>query len=189
MSEIVIRELGPDVEEDYLGFFGQDAFSDNPDWSSCYCMFHHFLGSQEEWRRRTGEQNRVEKSGLIRSGEAHGLLAYLDGRPAGWCHAAPRAALPILDREYPVPDRAAVGAIVCFVVAPPFRRQGIATRLLDGACDLFRRWGLAYAEAYPRTEARSDAESYHGPMEMYELAGFAPAGEKGGVVIMRKALA
>ena len=124
-------------------------------------------------------------------GEAHGYLAYLDGAPVGWCHAASRATLPGLDR---IPDfrcdsdPSTVGAIVCFNVAPQYRRQGIASKLLDAACDGFRAQGLAIAEAYPAKDARGDARSYHGPLEMYLRAGFTALREDDDFVVVRKAL-
>ncbi len=64
-------------------------------------------------------------------------------------------------------DLERVGAIVCFVVAQPHRRQGIARRLLDAACEGFRRQGLAVAEAYPRKGSTSDAVNYKGPSQLH----------------------
>ncbi|MGH2631874.1 MAG: GNAT family N-acetyltransferase [Tepidiformaceae bacterium] len=41
-----------------------------------------------------------------------------------------------------------VKAVVCFVVAKPFRGRGIATRLLSAACDGFRARGVHTVEAW-----------------------------------------
>jgi len=64
-----------------------------------------------------------------------------------------------------------VGTAICFVIAPPYRRHGIARRLLDAACEGFAAQGLAYAEGFPVKEPQSDAQAYHGPPSLYQAAG------------------
>ncbi len=187
---VEVVPLTPDRADDFLAFFDNHAFSDNPGWASCYCLFYNFAGSAEAWEPRTNEQNRRDKEADIRSGRARGYLAYVDGAPAAWCNATPRTALPGLDRvpAFRTEDPERVGAIVCFNVSPRHRRQGIASKLLDAACDGFRARGLAFAEAYPAKEARGDARSYHGPLEMYFRAGFTTLRDEGHFVVVRKAL-
>lgn len=186
---IEIRALKPELSGDFLRFFDRDAFMDNPDWSGCYCLFYQFTG--DDWDAATPEQNRTAKDALIQRGEAHGYLAYLDGAPVAWCHAAPRTTLPGLDR---VPefrcddDPSRVGAIVCFNVAAPYRGQGLARQLLEAACDGLRADGFAVAEAYPAKRALSDARDYHGRLDMYLHAGFTLHRESEHFAIVRKAL-
>lgn len=190
ISTPVIRALTPDLLADYLRFFDRDAFADNPAWASCYCRYYHFPGPEDEWRHCSAAENRAAVSELIRAGKAHGYLAYVDDQPAGWCHAAPRTELPHFDRfaQFRTEDPERVGAIVCFVIAPPYRRHGLARRLLDAACEGFRRRGLAFAEAYPAQEPESEAAAYHGPLPMYRAAGFSPYRELDRYVIVRKPL-
>ena len=185
-----IRPLSADLLEDYLSFFDHDAFCDNPDWAACYCYFFHVTCHDAAWEARTSEQNRAAISALITSGHAHGYLAYHDGKPVGWCHAAPRLEIPYLQviPELHVEDADRVGSIVCFVIAAPFRRQGVASRLLEAACDGFRQQGLAFAEAYPRLDTHADDENYPGPLGLYEAVGFEPFRQLEGVLIMRKPL-
>jgi len=76
--ELEIKPLEPDLLDDFLYYFDNIGFADNPDWSVCYCHFYHFAGSIKEWEKRTGEENRNASIGLIRSGKMHGFLAYLD---------------------------------------------------------------------------------------------------------------
>ena len=135
-------------------FFDRDAFADNPDWSDCYCQFFH-VDDDAVWQARTGEQNRAAAIDLIEARRMHGYLAYLDGRPVGWCHAAPRSELPRIanDPELARGDGAGVGSIVCFLISATARRQGVATALLDAACAGFRHLGFTVAEAYPSTVA------------------------------------
>jgi len=190
MSKPVIRELIPELLDDYLKFFDYDAFADNPAWAGCYCMYFHFSGTDEEWEARTASENRAAISDLIRNGQAHGLLAYVGGKPVGWCKAAPRSALPKLNlyKDLQVDDADRVGSIVCFVIAKPYRGRGIARRLLDVACDVLARRGLAFAEAYPRKQAELEADNYPGPLKMYLAAGFTVFREVDKRVIVRKPL-
>lgn len=85
-------------------------------------------------------------------------------------------------------DPQAVGSIVCFVVARPQRGQGIATRLLDAACEGLHKDGVRVVEAYPRMEAETDAGNYHGPLSMYLESGFVKYRETDEVVVVRKSL-
>jgi ribosomal protein S18 acetylase RimI-like enzyme len=187
---VSVRALAPGDHDEYLRFFDRDAFMDNPMWASCYCLFHEFAGSVEEWTRSSGAENRAAKSALLRAGRSEGYLATAGGRTVGWCHAAPRTMLPMLrhDPEIAVDDAERVGSIACFVVAAPFRGQGVAKRLLDAACDGLRARGLAIAEGYPRTRVGSDADAYHGPLELYQGAGFEIFREGKRVIVVRKAL-
>jgi ribosomal protein S18 acetylase RimI-like enzyme len=189
-GDVEIRPLGPDRLGDLLRFFDREGFRANPFWASCYCMEAHFTGSPEEWTRRTAELNRTEKSELIRNGQAHGYLAYAGGQPIGWCHAAPRLSLAGLmqEREFHVDDPEGVGSIYCFVIAPPYRRQGVAGRLLDAACEGFRTQALTVAEAYPPREVKSDAGGYQDTLAMYLAAGFYPHRESERQIIVRKHL-
>jgi GNAT superfamily N-acetyltransferase len=189
-ADLEIRPLGPERLDEFLQFFDREGFRDNPFWASCYCMEAHFTGTPEEWNRRTAEQNRRNKSELIRSGQAHGYLAYAGSQPIGWCHAAPRLSLAgvMADTELHVEDAERVGSVYCFVIAPPYRRQGVAARLLDAACEGFRREGLTTAEAYPPRETRSDAGGYHGTLTMYLAAGFRIFREGKQQLIVRKQL-
>ena len=90
-------------------------------------------------------------------------------------------------------DRLAeVGAIVCFVVAPDQRRQGIATQLLEAAVDHLRSRGMKTAEAYPRAgdvqPSRWVWSQYVGPLSMYQKAGFEIAETHDDFCIVRKKL-
>jgi GNAT superfamily N-acetyltransferase len=187
-----IRPLTPALADDYLRFFDRDGFTDNPIWATCYCMFGHCTAA--EWDttpERTARQNRADKAALIRRGEAHGHLAYDAGRVIGWCHSAARTSLPVLAtrEQFAIDeDPSPIGSIFCFVIAPPYRRQGVARRLLDAACDGLRAQGLTVAEAYPHAGASSDAFAYHGPLSMYLDAGFAVHREGGRNTIVRKRL-
>jgi GNAT superfamily N-acetyltransferase len=190
VSQIDVRPLTPERLEDYLHFFDRVAFADNPAWASCYCMCHVGDWADGEWEGRGAPENRADIYRMIECGGVRGYLAYADGEPAGWVNAAPRSFFPgyQASEPYRVDDAEQVGSIVCFVIAPHYRRHGIARRLLDAALDGFRGQGLTVAEAYPAREASSDGEAYHGPLEMYEAAGFRPFRELERQTMMRKDL-
>jgi ribosomal protein S18 acetylase RimI-like enzyme len=193
---IDIRRLGPDTVDDLLAFF-EGAFADNPWWSGCYCAFYHTPGQEWDSGPEAKERNREFKRQHILAGRSQGYLAYVDGmeKPVGWLNAAPR-------ESYENPRGLAkardgtpgVGALMCFVVAPGYRGRGVAAALLEAACEGFRRDGLRYAEGYARVgEKREDWETfetmnYHGPLPMYEKAGFTKVGEIAGYAVMRKSL-
>jgi GNAT superfamily N-acetyltransferase len=188
-EQIIIRELTPSRLEDYLAFFDQDAFADNPDWAPCYCFFYLADNREKPWDQRSAAENRTDVSRLIAAGRLHGYLAYLEGKPVGWCHAAPKAAFPGLrdeGRQEDSPEQ--LGAIVCFVIAKPYRRLGVARRLLDAACQGFARQGMKVIEAYPRIGVLDDAPNYHGPLQMYLEAGFEPYRDFGNYMIVRKTM-
>lgn len=191
MPEIVVRRLSPSLLDDWLDYFDHDAFADNADWSGCYCQWFHVDRDAEDWESRTAEQNRAASTALIKAGALQGYLAYVDGRPGGWCQAAPRLSIPNIagDENLAVDDASEVGSIVCFNVAHAFRRQGVAAKLLDAACGGFLEEGLRTAEAYPSLTATGDAANYHGPLALYLRAGFRPYRELESLVIVRRALA
>ena len=88
--QIEVRELKPELLQDYLRFFDQ-AFSDFPHWAGCDCGFYETPGDDWDPTERAGPQHRTARAGQISSGKASGLLAYIDGNPVGWCNAQPRA--------------------------------------------------------------------------------------------------
>jgi GNAT superfamily N-acetyltransferase len=184
-ADLEMRPLTPDLEPDFLAFFEGEAFADNPAWAECYCLFYQYAGP--DWGAATAAQNRTEKSRLIRNRDAHGILAFAGGMPVGWCHVAPRTSLPAF-AEMPGAATELVASIVCFVVPPMYRRQGLARRLLDAAIDHARELGLTTVEAYPARHAASDARAYHGPLRLFLDAGFVETGERGPDIVVRKAI-
>jgi GNAT superfamily N-acetyltransferase len=179
--EIVVRELKPDLLDDYLQFFDKDAFADFPHWSGCYCGFYDTLGNDWDPTAKAGPAHRAARAERIGSGKSHGMLAYADGKVVGWCNAQARASFPNM-RRYSVvidnPDEA-VGSVMCFLVAPSYRGKGVCTSLLSAACDMFSREKLEVAEGYPTTNPVKGSweipwaeENYKGPLSMYLKASF-----------------
>jgi GNAT superfamily N-acetyltransferase len=184
MSDVTVRPVSPDQHDAVMHYFDMVAYADNPNWSKCYCAERLV----ENYESRTKEQNRAFRSQLIQSAKANGLVAYRFGRVVGWCHAAPKTELLHIEGT----SDPAVGAIVCFVVAPDQRRQGVATALLEAAVEHLRKRGMRAAEAYPwlgEIEAPRWAQSmYVGPLSMYVKAGFAIEEQHEDFAVVRKAL-
>jgi ribosomal protein S18 acetylase RimI-like enzyme len=184
VSDITVRPISPDQHDAVLHYFDMVAYADNPNWSRCFCMERLV----DDYESRTKQQNRESRSELIRSAKANGLVAYRLGRVVGWCHAAPKSELVNVEGE----KDPKVGAIVCFVVAPDQRRQGVATTLLDAALDHLRRRGMTAAEAYPILGAPDPARwaqiNYVGPLSMYVKAGFEVAEKHEDYAVVRMPL-
>jgi GNAT superfamily N-acetyltransferase len=189
-ENLVVKELGASLLADYLAFFDtiyeSDPwlnFRDNPYWSGCYCGFFDDPRPEQELGALGAPERKKMRSERILSNRATGFLAYIDGKVVGWCNAGPRTSyvsLQHLSKAVEDPTES-VGSILCFVVASRYRRSGIATRLLESACALFKRSGLQYAEGYPRTKPANvdnpynipEAHlNYYGPLQMYLKAGF-----------------
>jgi GNAT superfamily N-acetyltransferase len=86
-----------------------------------------------------------------------GLVAYLDGEPAGWCAVEPRVEYEGLLRNNRVPwegrdeDKgdATVWAITCLFTRAGFRKRGISHALARAAVGFARDRGARALEAYP----------------------------------------
>ncbi len=170
-SPIEIQRLAPDRLQDFLHFFDGEAFADNPKWGMCFCQFLYVDHAKVNWAARTVQENRAAACERICTQRMQGYMAYRDGKPVGWCNAAPRTMMDAFADE-PDPDAARIGQITCFVVAKPHRRSGVATALLQAACAGLAEQGLHIAEALPMAEAASDAQNHFGPLSMYLAAGF-----------------
>ena len=184
MTEVSVRPISPDQHDAVLHYFDMVAYADNPNWSRCFCMERLV----DDYDSRTKQQNRESRSELIRSAKANGLVAYRLGRVVGWCHAAPKNELVNVEGE----KDPKVGAIVCFVVAPDQRRQGVATTLLAAALEHLRKRGMTAAEAYPFLgeidPARWAQSNYVGPLSLYVKAGFEVAEKHDDYAVVRMPL-
>lgn len=188
--EINVKPLNPKLIEDFLNFFDNVAFTDNPEWSGCYCQFYHFPGNIKEWGDTTKEQNRSASEKLILKEKMKGFLAFVNDQPVGWCNVNNKEAysnIPYEDESKEgVKDK--IASIVCFVISPSYRKKGIARYLLQKAIIILRENGFKWLESYPRKGLLSDAHSYHGPVSLYSSVGFFVVKETENSMLMRKDL-
>ena len=188
--DLIIKPLTPDLLEDFLNFFDNIAFSDNPEWGGCYCHFYHFPGSMEEWGKATTEQNRNATKKMIKEKKMKGFLAFIDNEPSGWCNINAKDAYkktPV-DTEPEDTPEGKMASIVCFLIAPLHRKKGIARKLLKNAIKTLKEEGFNWIEAYPRKGDLSDAHSYHGPVSLFASEGFSIVKEDEHFLLMRKHL-
>jgi GNAT superfamily N-acetyltransferase len=183
IGEVEIHPVGEERIEDFLTFFDRDAFPDNFAWAACYCTEPHLLDPKAptdgEGEGRTWQSNRAHMAERLRSGGSFGYLAYVDGKVGGWVNASKRSDYALF-REGPggllagVADEDVVG-ISCFVIAPPYRRHGLARRLLDRVVADAAGRGVAWVEAYPFNEGvHGWGPDFRGARTMYDAAGFEP---------------
>lgn len=203
MSAIEVTPLEPGRLADVLAFFDRDAFSDNAWWAGCYCFHYENPADDEVPDPSTPafaafrDGNRAAKAARIRSGAARGYLAFRDEKVVGWLNAQPKESYPNPRAFGPAfaeaPDR--TGMLMCFVVAPGARGQGVGTALMSAAIDGFRAQGLRYAQGFarrpdaPRGEFETfETNNYHGTPSMYAANGFVEVGSLGSYAIMRRSL-
>ena len=195
-ADLEVVELTPGHADDYAALFDR-SFADNPEWAGCYCWFHDDAsGLPWDSSHEQAAEHRRLRTTRIRAGEARGLLAYLDGTAVGWCYVAPRSEIPNLRFavEAVQEPEANPAVIMCFVIDPEHRGQGVATALLSGAIEASARWGVPWLEGYPAdTAPNPDDEpfttrAYTGPASMYRAAGFEIAREMDGWQVVRHPL-
>ena len=185
--EIQIKPLSPELLDDYLEFFDNAIFTDNPEWSKCYCYSYHFTGTSEQWNR---EQNRKAVIDLINKNYLRGYLAYDGTVPIGWCNANDRQNFQSLSRHYDLPEKPAgkICSIVCFVVHPDYRRKGVAQRILEQISKDYSTRDYDCIEAYPAKGNQSCEGHYRGPLALYNKSGFIKIDEQENNFIVRKDL-
>ncbi len=196
---IRVERLTPGRGSDYLRFFDHErgpAFADNREWSKCYCHYYE-VPPALTWGDFDGPANRAAMQARIAAGEMEGFLAYDGDEVVGWMNAQPysklRYACARMRIAEPPQDVAphAAAAIVCFVIAPARRRQGIARALLaEGLANLEAR-GFAQVDAFPWNagpDDTGDTDHYHGTLAMFERHGFTTIEVHDNITVVRKVL-
>lgn len=160
----------------------ESVFGTRGDPAGCWCQF--FKLSNPEWKAAgTDGRSRMLREQSEAAPPAPGVLAYLGDEPVGWCAVEPRPNYPrllgmnVVTRGSTAKAAdASVWAVTCFVVRVGFRRRGLGDVLLAGAIEQARQGGARLIEAYPvdvsRREKPSSADLYHGPLSLFERAGF-----------------
>jgi GNAT superfamily N-acetyltransferase len=174
IGDVAVHPVTEERIDAWLAFFDHDAFVGNPEWAACYCLEPHRSPGLDvddaSWR-----DNRRAMVERLRAGTSFGYLAEVDGRPAGWANASRRVDEPLHatgDGAEPSDDE--VVGIACFVIAPPYRRHGLAGMLLDRVIADAPGRGARWVEAYPFHDAEQAVgeRSFRGPMALYERRGF-----------------
>ncbi|WP_432835563.1 GNAT family N-acetyltransferase [Dactylosporangium sp. CA-092794] len=158
-------------------------FGDRGDPARCRCQY--FRLSAAQWKATTplDRAERLREQASAR--EPSGLVAYLDGEPAGWCAVGPRtvyrrllgARVPWAGRDEDRTD-AGVWVVTCFVTRSGFRRRGVSRALAAAAAGYARGRGARAVEGYPLVtepgqEVAWPGELYVGTRSMFAAAGYA----------------
>lgn len=103
------------------------------------------------WEENKGEKNKRAFKKLVLEGKAYGCLAFADGVPVGWCSVGPRedflrlATIKNLQTQW----TPTTWSVTCFFIRSPWRRKGVATKLLAEAVKVAKANGATQLEAYP----------------------------------------
>lgn len=159
----------------------QHAMSGGGDGHACQCQWWTLTNA--EFQRADIDERAAIFRDEVDAGPPPGLVAYIDGEPAGWVRVGPRIRQKRLARTRAYAagtehdwDDADVWAVSCFAVRKEHRRSGLNAALLDAAVDYARAGGARIVEAYPvdldAGGKRSSNELYHGVLSTFLAAGF-----------------
>jgi GNAT superfamily N-acetyltransferase len=169
---VTVRPVSEELFDDVQTVFGNRGQA-----AKCQCSSYR-MGWYDQHSDNVQGRRELLRDQVI---EGHGLLAYLDDEPAGWCSIAPRRDYKYLrqtawkgraeDRDDP-----SVWAVTCFVTRVGFRRQGVSRALVLGTIDLARAAGASAVEAYPMKPAPGKdvqwGELHVGALNSFLAAGY-----------------
>jgi ribosomal protein S18 acetylase RimI-like enzyme len=148
-----------------------------------------WVESWDGWGERTAEQNRRLRECLLANGHYDGYLLFDGDEPAAWSQVGRRDRLVKLVNQMKLLPDSETWAITCFLVAPAYRRQGIARHMLKLILADLQCSGITAVEAYPKRGANLDAaDLWNGPETMFISAGFEFIKEVAQRAVLRMAL-
>jgi ribosomal protein S18 acetylase RimI-like enzyme len=173
--KLSIAPLTPDRWSDLESIFNAKGCSIA---RACWCMAYRVSGSRGPLAPGVtrAQANRASLKALVDAGNPPGLIGYRGKVPVGWVSMGPREDFAKLKRSpvmKAVDDRP-VWSVICFVVPPEYRGQGVAQALLTGAVVYAKQQGATLVEAYPVDKAARSNDDYmwFGAKSMYDNAGF-----------------
>jgi GNAT superfamily N-acetyltransferase len=186
MRDIEIYPLRLERWSDFEKLFGPGGA-----YGGCWCMWPRLRS--KDWSASRAARRKESMRNIVHSAEPPGLLAYIDGEPAGWVSLDRRERLEHYEFSRKVksldrPDK--LWSIVCFVIGKQYRGQGLMGRLLDAAVAYASEHGAQVIEAYPVVPG-GDLKSYQGfegIASVFERAGFVRVSGTDTRPVVRKAL-
>ena len=169
-QDIEVAPLTPNQWKDFVTLFGANGAC-----AGCWCMYERLTSS--EFRHASRERNRRAMKTIVNSGRVPGILAYVEGKPVGWCSVSPREQFHRLQNARGIPDSGGkrIWSVVCFFIHTKFTSHGVARKLLRAAIDYALSRGAEIIEAYPvdtRVKSKTNQEAWPGIASMFEGAGF-----------------
>ena len=199
-DNISIRPLTPDMADDFFDFFDSRAFTDDSPYSPCYCCIWHIPDRglwEQEWRNAESQGKsfrqflRGQAETLLKDNTVRGYLAFDGNTAVGWVNSNDKNNYVLKwlagGNVYPDPDLK-IKSVVCFEIAPEYRRRGIASALLGRVCEDAAKDGYDCVEGYAEIFGQPNRFDYAGPVRLYEKCGFSVYEETGKYRIMRKYL-
>ncbi len=160
----------------------EQLFSPRGACAGCWCMYWKL--PRKDFTAGQGDLNRLAQKEIVTSGKVPGLIAYLDGFPAGWLAVEPRENYPVLNNSRILKriDELPVWSVTCFFVARKFRNSGLTVALLKASIGFVAEQGGKVIEGYP-VDPLSDSKMppafvYTGLMSAFIQAGFTEAGRR-----------
>lgn len=190
---VEIKRLSPELADDYVRFFDNTPHDHYVDEHKCYCVC--WCADDYEGKDfSTAEKRRQAAHAYVQNSIIQGYLAYINGQPIGWCNVNTKAdclkccSWRMFMKDIPVDPKENVKSVFCFVIAPQYQRQGIASMLLRRAIEDAEKTGGDAIEAYPNKGFISIASDFMGPASMYEKYGFDIIAETEQKYVMRRKL-
>jgi GNAT superfamily N-acetyltransferase len=159
-------------------------FGEKGGYSGCWCMFWRL--PRADFKKMKGEGTKAVLKDMTTRNDIAGLIAYVDGHPAGWCSVGPREDYAALEgsRILKRVDDQLVWSVVCFFMDKPFRKQGLMSALLQAAMQYAKEHGAAILEGYPLDmqhpqlagQKLNTFGGYMGIASTYRVAGFVEVG-------------
>lgn len=156
----------------------EELFGENGACGGCWCMSWRLKKS--DFERQKGDMNKNEMKSLVEKNETVGVLAYIEGKPIGWCAVAPRDKYVRLENSRVLKriDDEPVWSITCLFISKNYRRKGISTELIKAAINYCKLNEVKIIESYPTVPYDSKVSGaflWTGIPSSYEKAGFALA--------------
>lgn len=176
-AEVTVRPATPDRWDDVVEVFGKRG--DDPGW--CWCQ--RFLTIPRQPGPGLLDNRGALAAEIARAPVPPGLVAYVDGQPAGWTRMGPRAAFPGVSGNRALArvldgDGLTTWWVTCFAVGRRHRKSGVASALLHGAVELARDHGAAAVEGHPvdvaglRADRVGASALFTGTKALFAGAGF-----------------
>jgi GNAT superfamily N-acetyltransferase len=161
------KRFNPALRED---FFRLHSEENGCGW--CFCAAW-WVPTWEGWSDRIVEENRELRNELLEQGHYDGYLLYSEDQPIGWCQVGKTGRLEKLVEQFSLFEVKEAWAISCFLIAPQFRGQGMASFMLKEIIEDLQGRGAESVLAFPKAETGLDQlDMWNGPLAMYLEAGF-----------------
>jgi GNAT superfamily N-acetyltransferase len=171
---IIVRPLSP---KDWPVI--ERLFGDNGACGGCWCMWWRVPQGGKTWEVAKGEKNRAAFRRLVKAGKVHGVLAFVQEEPVGWCCFGPRSTFPRIQRvralQRDTPDT--TWSVVCFYIPSRWRGKGVATKLVKAATERAFALGAKEVEGFPVVPKKAPdkipaAFAWTGVPALFEAAGY-----------------